>query len=109
MVEVGTAQTCAGARDARADRADGDAERNRDLLVAEVGPGEEEQRLAFAAWKRTEGRGEIGGDRLGKPRLRPTGAARVGVETSLLRPPVSPQQVGGDPEQPRRASTRARS
>src|SRR5919201_6114340 len=70
-------QPAAGARDARADSPERQAERDGNLLVRKVAPGEQQQRLALAPRQRLQSRRQLGGDRTWELAVLAPGAPRV--------------------------------
>ena len=100
-----------GPADPGADRADGDAEGGRRLLVGQPAPGDEQQRVPVGGLQARQRRGQpsrrggrrqpfvdLVGER-GDDRVDPGPRERL-VQPDLV-PPVAAEQVGRDPVQPR--------
>jgi len=75
------------------------AERSRDLLIGEVGPGEEKQHVALVT---RQGAERIGKARLVRPGIIPAHVEpRQGAQPPLLVPVMATERVVGYPEEPR--------
>lgn len=96
------AHPSAGTEDSRADRPDRNAEGDRDLLVGQRAPGEEQQRLAISRSQPVECIGQL--HRQPAAFARPIGGlvgdSSVGGEPAALVSPVPASEVRDDLEQP---------
>src|SRR5207253_7657507 len=87
-------------REAGPHRADRNVERLGDLVVCEVGHREQEQGLALVARQAAESRHDVCLDEIVRSRRHAIRRSGVGLEPPALCPPVPPEQIRGDSEQP---------